>query len=282
MSRPQITDSRGAGRPASPPARAQAPRQRKLAEQRLRRQVARSVDAPPALLPWLHVLFTDLRALGCHPRRTVRLMRESGLKRGARVVDLGCGLGAVGLELAASMACRVHGIDGCAAFLDTARHRAARRKLDTLCVFEHADLASAVPPRRGLDAAVLLGVMGVEHGVPLARSWTRRGGMYVIDDAVQRGNRPAGNHWPSLDDLSDLISSTGDTIVRTWLPTPSESRAQNASLYRRLASRADKLGRSQPRLRGMLRDFLSRQREANELLDRELRSAVWIVLKTGR
>ena len=115
-------------------------------------QIAAALDATTELLPWLPELLADLFELGSSPTLVAEWLRGLGLPRETtRVLDLGCGKGAVSLTLARDLGFRVHGVDLCEAFVLEARATAAEWGLTDRCRFEKADLRSVARARNDYD-----------------------------------------------------------------------------------------------------------------------------------
>lgn len=91
---------------------------------------AASVDLPASLLPHAGELFAALSALGSTPRRVVNMLARAGVGSGDRVVDLGCGKGAVAVEAAPRLGCRVLGVDAIGPFIEAARSLVRERGVD--------------------------------------------------------------------------------------------------------------------------------------------------------
>jgi len=102
---------------------------------RLDRQIARSVGAPPALRPYLPTLFEGIEAMGSQPSRLTRLLALGGVGKSSRLLDLGCGKGAVGLHAAQVLGCRLVGVDACAEFVEAACELAAELSVGSRCRF---------------------------------------------------------------------------------------------------------------------------------------------------
>jgi len=102
--------------------------------------------------------------------------------------------------------------------------------------------------------------------------------VYIIDDAFE-GNGMAGGvgELPTLDECRSAIERRGDRIEQEFVPTAAQMAQLNAGLYARLRGACAELEAERPRLRADLREFLSRQRAANRLLNGPVRSAVWLV-----
>lgn len=248
------------------------------------REVAASVDAPPALAPVFAALFDGLDALGGMPVATANLLARAGLPRRARVVDLACGKGATAVELARRHGCRVLGVDACPAFIDAAAALARRRGVASLCTFRVGDIrdAATLRPRAAqrADAALMLGLDPVERAAPLLRSLVRRGGLYAIDDCFLDLRHPHARRWadvPTRADHERSLRALGDEPAAALVPAPARVRRLNERLDAALRRNAAALRRARPDLAAPLRDFLANQRRANAVLGGPLRPALWVV-----
>jgi len=242
--------------------------------------VASSVDAPVRLIPVFAELFAGLEALGSRPGEIVRALRQAGIERASRVIDMGCGKGAVALAAATKLGCRVQGIDACRAFIDEARRTARARELTGLCRFRCADLRSLRSGR--YDAALMIGVLPFAQAIHVLRPLVRRGGVYLIEDCWwDERIAPAPRAAWTRERAAGVIGSLGDELTAVRTSTPSTVRRLNGALYRRLEINARRLMRLHVGLRADLRVFLARQREANRLLESALRPAIWTVRRSG-
>lgn len=252
---------------------------------RLQREIARSVDASPSLVPVFDELFRGMPNLGGTPRRLVGTLERAGLRRGSHVIDLACGKGTLAILVARRLHCRVVAVDACGAFLDHARRSANRAGVARRVSFVQADVravAIEIASRRTrFDAACMLGLFGVEEAAPMLRSMLKRGGLYAIDDVFRDDRSTCGD--PDFDSVPTraacqaIFASLGDRVLATDVMSPSRNRALNASLYARLAANSRTVRRRHPALAKPLREFLANQRHANRVLDTWVRPATWIV-----
>jgi SAM-dependent methyltransferase len=274
--------------------------------------VTRSMGVPHAALPIVAELFADVRALGTPPSRVARWLREHGIGKADLVADLGCGKGAAGIATAAACGCRVLGVDAFPAFVESARAAARRRGVATLCEFRVGNAFDPATMRRPLgwpggprrsssaafDAAIMLNVAALEGTLPVLRRAVRRGGVYVVDDAVAwdaaarlrargrkttrgtRGLRPVALEDAGIPDLSDarmLIERLGDTILREHRFRLDELRRLHATIDRKIRARAAALMRREPKWREVVAECLQRHREAAEMLRGDVRPVMWLV-----
>jgi SAM-dependent methyltransferase len=117
----------------------------------------------------------------------------AGVPRGARVLDIGCGLGPAAVDLAEAFACRVTGFDSYEPYLRVARSTAVERGVGSLVSFRQmADRQPLAEFRHGAYDVVLGlgGVLtetipgGLEAGVAAAAAWLSVGGVLICGDFV--------------------------------------------------------------------------------------------------
>ncbi|MCC6970796.1 MAG: class I SAM-dependent methyltransferase [Phycisphaerales bacterium] len=211
-----------------------------------------------------------------------------------RVLDLACGKGDLAITLARRLgtSCvggrgaalgvdswRVVGIDACGEFIEHARERATRLGVEHLCEFRVASISATMRPGRGVlagegafDAAMMIGLWGVERAAPLLSRLVRPGGVYVIDDAFAVDERAAHRHGAAtLGDAVRFVGERGGEVLHAALVPRRSVRASNQRTLARLSRNARELARERRALRPALAEFIRRQRAASRLLERGLR-----------
>lgn len=253
----------------------------------LRREVARSVDAHASLLPVFDELFRGMPNLGSQPRRVATRLDRAGIGRRSHILDLACGKGTLAITFARRFGCHITAIDGCTPFIEEAVRAAARAGVSDLTTFIESDLrrfiSRANRPRARFDAALMMGLWALPDARRALRPLVKPRGVYVIDDVFRderlTNNQPEFADIPTRTESLAILEQDGDRVIEVDVLAPSRLRALNNSLYRSLAANARRLAKARPRLRPALATFLSNQREANQLLGRELRPAIWIVTR---
>lgn len=250
-------------------------------------QVAAAFGVTPDLVPLLPELLADIWVLGSWPERIVALLREcTTLPRVARVVELGCGKGAVSITVAQKLGFRVRGIDLFPPFIEEAEARAQAASVADLCRFETGDLRHAVQTLRDYDVALLAGVGAGVLGdyarcVGEVRRTVHPGGYLVIDDgflkAAAQSSRPGYEYYCSHDDTVHQLTSHGDTLVRELLvPTAEleEYNRRNTVLIRR---RAKEVAQRSPELAEALALYVQSEETECQFLETETTAALWLL-----
>lgn len=252
--------------------------------------VARSLDLPKSLLPFVGELFDGLDSLGSDPAMVVRALRR--VPKGACAIDLACGKGGVAVALGRRL--RVTGVDACPDFVLAARALAKRKR--ARCTFK-VGVVRDVKATPTWDVAMMLGLFGVEKAAPLLRRFVKPGGVYVVDDAFREEKRGRASErtsergkerdpmWefylsvPTLSESRAVFEGLGDEVVEEIVPTRRAVRDLNRDLYDRIERNARGLAEREPQLSRTIEAFLARQREGNTLLSGPIRPAMWVVRK---
>jgi len=244
-------------------------------------EVARSVDATPALIPVIDQLFEGIDSLGSTPRSLATLLIHCGLCSTSKVLDLACGKGVVGIELAKRTGCAVLGIDGCPAFLQRARSLAASANVTRRCTFVQADIRNWTSPKK-FDVALMIGLDGVLDAAARLRPLVRRDGLYVVDDAVLDPRHPKAAMFegvPDAAEISGAITELGDYVEKRRMYSRLTIASQNRKILKQLRANAKQIAEHTPALRRSLQAFLQRQADSGQILLGPLRPTLWVIRK---
>lgn len=255
----------------------------------VKRSIAESLEMTTGMLPFVPQLLDGMWALGCSPELAVGMLRPLGLSpTETRVLDLGCGKGAMAVTLAKEFGFRALGIDACEFFLDEARQKAAEFGVSHLCRFERGDLRKFVAQDRDFDVvnfASLGGLLGnFAECVGALRRTVRPGGYILIDDGFLSGEKPVdragyGHYAPHAATLRQLTSH-GDTVVEERL-TIEETAAINSEYLDLIRKNGETLIRSKPDSREHVEGYIRSQELECEIIDRSITGAIWLLKKSG-
>lgn len=118
------------------------------------KELAASLDADEALLPFVPLLLQDLWSLGFSPEAAVRLLGRNLVEAPRGVLDLGCGKGALLIHLARHFGWRGRGVDIVPEFVEEARRYAEAWNVTDLVDFTVRDMAEEVAESREWDLLV--------------------------------------------------------------------------------------------------------------------------------
>lgn len=139
------------------------------------------------ILPYLPYILQDFWEIGSAPDVMIYLIKKhltnfSNLK----VLDLGCGKGAVSVNIAKQMNCECHGIDAIPDFISFSALKAAEYGVGDLCKFEVGDIRETVKSIGKYDV-IILGAIGQVFGnyfdtLTILNNNLKDGGILIIDD----------------------------------------------------------------------------------------------------
>ena len=166
----------------------------------LEKSLSESMETNPELLPYLPELLQDLWEMGSSPEKIIELIRPLKLVAGdTKILDLGCGKGAVSILLVKTFGFQAIGVDGCQAFLDEAWEKSREHGVESRCNFIQADIRDYIQQARDFDIVIyasLGGILGsIAEYVGKLRTTIRQGGFIVIDDGFLKGNTPPNRPW---------------------------------------------------------------------------------------
>ncbi|KUG21645.1 putative methyltransferase [hydrocarbon metagenome] len=162
-----------------------------------------------AQIPFFHYILQDLWEIGTDPSAVIELVRKHKKNySGLRILDLGCGKGAVSVNLVCAFGCSCLGIDAIPEFVDVAREKAVAFDVGHRCRFEAGDIRIRVKEISGFDV-IVLGSIGPVFGdyyqtLTALSPCLPQDGIIVIDDGY------IDNHSR----FSHLLIQKRETILR--------------------------------------------------------------------
>ena len=97
------------------------------------------------LFAYLPYILQDLWEIGAAPDAIINLIgKYFSVYDSLRVLDLGCGKGAVSIKVSKKIGCYCYGIDAIPEFIDYAKEKAIEYKVEHLCTFVTGDIREKV------------------------------------------------------------------------------------------------------------------------------------------
>ncbi|THB71362.1 MAG: class I SAM-dependent methyltransferase [Desulfovibrio sp.] len=243
------------------------------------------------LVEHLDYLLWEFTELGGMSHLIARLLQGADIAPDSRVLDLGCGKGAVGLSLLASLPGsigHVTGVDAYAPFVREAQRAAQKRGLAGQCRFLQADIRE-YPAQDPLFDCVLYvsvgNVLGDLTGTMAAlRSHVRPGGYMVVDDGYLAGDAvdfPGYEDMAGREETLARLTAHGDELAGEVAIPAQAIAAQNKEYFSRITSRAQELAGRFPDLAHDIENFVRKEQEENTILERHVRCATWLLRRAS-
>ncbi len=249
--------------------------------------VAEAFGVAPELLPHLPELLADIWILGSWPDRIVDLLRPLELEpETTRVLEVGCGKGAVCVPIAQRLDLSVHGIDLFAPFIEEAKAKAREAGVAERCRFEVADMRAFIGEGADYDLAILAATGAVMGSYKDTIGWLRKavrpGGYMIIDDGYVLetcpADRPPGYEY--CQDRAETIRELtlhGDAIEREIIVPTGELHAYNSANTECIRRRAEGLARRFPVLREQLTAYVRSEEEECRFMEEHTVAAIWLL-----
>ena len=251
------------------------------------KSVADSLEVEEKLLPLMPYLLQDLWAMGCSVDQVLTLIGSLKLTgKPVKILDLGCGKGAVSIQIAAKFGFHVTGIDAMPEFLKTAKDKANEYKVPQLCAFIEFDILQYVLKAHDFDAVILASLGGAlgsnKTTVEKLRSQVKKGGYIIIDDGYlkrrDRISRSGYGHYRNYETTKLELTAFNDELLAE-ISTNETSKAINDSYLEFVNIRAQELIGQKPELKARLESYIQQQKEECDILERELEGTIWVLRK---
>ncbi|NCC73103.1 MAG: class I SAM-dependent methyltransferase [Sphingobacteriia bacterium] len=251
---------------------------------KLQRSVAESLDGSTSseIFPYLPYIFQDFWELGTDPVAVVQMVTKNIGTSGLKILDAGCGKGAVAIRLAEAIDCRIFGIDGMPAFIDEARKYASLLNLSEKCVFEVADIRVNIAHFSQLDL-VILGAVGQVLGnmgntIAAIRSALKPGGFLLINDGLLPDDSTLNdNRYLKKSQFYDQIISSHAEIIEERIFDRAFFNSQNNEIFTLIKKRVDELSETKPQLHEIFRQYLDKQQHEMKMMTTGIISGMWLL-----
>jgi cyclopropane fatty-acyl-phospholipid synthase-like methyltransferase len=249
--------------------------------------LASMFGVPIEIVPFIPDLLADLWALGVPPEVVVELLRPMNMPpRSTRVLDLGCGKGAVSLTVARELGFTVDGVDFFPPFIEEAGNRAKDMGLSESCRFSEGDIREVVKKGGEYDVAMLIWVGGAlgdpGKSVGRLRHMVRPGGYMVYAEGyLKDGIRAKISHGGRLHHKKILrrLAAHGDIVVREAVVPDDQTRSLYTDYLDSLRNGARKITHEHPEHRRSLEDHIISQEQMCRTLESSVVPAVWLLRK---
>jgi len=252
----------------------------------VKKSIVKSLDGLEfGLFPYLSYLLQDLWEIGASPEIVIKLLKESDVvKKNSKILDLGCGKGAVLIKLVKEFGCQGHGIDALPEFIDEARKRAKKYKVERNCQFEIGDIRRTVDQLEGYNG-VILGSIGPVFGdvkttLMKVKKCIKDDGFILLDDGYL-SNESQLNSPIYLNEAETLkqIEAAKMKIVQQEVISSEFIKKSNKKIYTHIHKRSLEMMEKFPEDQSLFEGYLKSQEEENDLLENHITCVTWLLQK---
>ncbi len=225
------------------------------------------------LFEYLPYILQDIWAIGAIPDVIIDLIgKQFDDPARLKVLDLGCGKGAVSVKASKALGCFCHGIDAIPQFIDYANEKAIEFQVDDLCKFEVGDIRERVKTLSSFDV-VILGAIGPVFGDYLNTLTTiklclNEGGVIITDDGYIE-DESSFTH-PLIFKKSVVLKQIADadfSIIKKVDVKTEDIQEVDEFIFTNLKTRCLELIERHPAKENLFLDYISKQEEETYVLE---------------
>ena len=246
--------------------------------------VAMDAQQDTAIIPFLPYIFQDFWELGTPPELVINLIQKNCKNySNLKVLDFGCGKGAVSVKLAATLKCNCFGIDAIPEFIEAAKEKAQEYGVETLCRFEVGDVRKKIEELGKFDAIILGATGPIYHDyytalTTLSKHLTDEGVIIIeeafIDDTSTFQHPPILPHK----ELLQQFEQAGMKLIDETQGSYSEF-ADSTKEMKYMMARCQELKAKYPEKSSLFDNYVQNQASEYDVLENEMSGSV-MVLKT--
>lgn len=213
----------------------------------LKESILKSLDGTnPELFPYISHLLKDLWSIGSSSDIVIKFIKDHNLNTSLtplKILDLGCGKGAVSIPAALEFNAFVTGIDAMPDFIDEAKAKAKEMNVENLCSFKVGDIRTVLPSYNGYNL-IILGSIGpilgnVGDTLSKLESCLDENGYVILDD----GYIPRESNFENADYLKEdkffkQIECSNFKIVDQYVHSKGDTEEINDEIFKLIEYRA--------------------------------------------
>ena len=249
--------------------------------------IASSLEADTKILCYMPYLLQDLWVLGSAIDQIINIFTTIPLeKKSTKVLDLGCGKGAVSINIASKFGYKIVGVDAMPEFLKEAKNKAVDLGVSKLCTFVEQDILDFTKQSNNFDVVILAslgGILGtIKDTVKILRTQVKPGGYIIIDDGyLKQGvklDRMGYEHYKSYRETITDLTFFNDNLI-SEISTTKLSKEINDEYIGHIEKRIAELAVKYTDLKTDFMNYLELQKEECDVLENEIEGIIWVLEK---
>jgi precorrin-6B methylase 2 len=240
------------------------------------------------LFPYLPYILQDIWEIGTDPKVIVNLIRKHFTNINTlRLLDVGCGKGAVSIPVAQQLGCSCFGIDAIPEFIDEANRKAKEFNVEGLCTFQVGDVREAITAVSVFDV-IILGSIGPVFGnyfetmTTLSKHLTNTGLIIIDDSYIENGGEYRHPMMFSREELLHQIELSGMQLLDEEILHSDDVRQSSDFIFQHLKKRCLELIEQHPAKKMLFENYIKQQEEENEILEHRVVCSTMVLIASPR
>lgn len=237
------------------------------------------------LFPFLHYILKDVWEIGADPDAINKLIKKhcNNLHE-LKVLDLGCGKGAVSVKVSKECGCYCYGIDAISEFIEFAKQKATDFKVNHLCKFETGDIREKTHELSDYDI-VILGAIGPVFGDYYSTLTTlskciNKNGIFIIDDGYIDDDSDFIH--PLMYNKSEILQQielAGMQLVENDIMDKEFIKDSDDYIFENIKRRCNELIEQMPDKQSLFLNYIKKQEIENNILENKVIGTTMVIKK---
>lgn len=252
---------------------------------KLTESIEESLDGKASgIYPFLPYILQDLWEMGADPVVMMDLIRENIHRQNLKILDLGCGKGAVSVHIARELDCEISGIDGVPEFIEEAKSHAAAQNVQGKCHFETGDIRLRIHQFGNMDL-VILGAIGPVFGNVLETlnqvgKCISPGGYVLLDDGyIEDGLAVEYDRCLRKTEFFNQIRQADFEIIEEVSVTEEKMNQSENHIMKNIYRRIEELIEKYPDHKDLLNNYRKNQEYESRMLQEVITCGTWLLKK---
>jgi cyclopropane fatty-acyl-phospholipid synthase-like methyltransferase len=235
------------------------------------------------LFPYLPYILQDLWEIGADPEAINRLIGKhfTNIDR-LKILDLGCGKGAVSIKVSQKYGCHCYGIDAIPEFIDYAKEKAIKCKVEQLNIFETGDIREKIKGLLTYDI-IILGAIGPVFGdyfntLTTLSKCLNESGIFIIDDGYIENNSDYTH--PLIQKQKTIlqqIDSAGMQLIEDDIIRKDDIKDSDDYIFDNLEKRCFELINKYPDKKELFENYIKKQEIENDVLESKVVCSTMVI-----
>lgn len=235
------------------------------------------------LYPFLPYILQDLWEIGANPEAIIKLIKKHATGYTAlKILDLGCGKGAVSVKLSGALRCKCHGIDAIPEFIAFAIQKADEYNVDHLCTFKTGDIRIKVNGLYNYDI-IILGAIGPVFGdyystLTTLSTCINKNGMFIIDDGyIENNSKYSHPLILKKNIILQQINMAGMELIDDDIMHSGYIKNSNDAIFYKMKRRCYELMEKYPDKQNLFLNYVKKQEEENYTLENKVTGTTMVI-----
>jgi len=234
------------------------------------------------LREYISYLLQDIWEIGADPETMLLLIKEHVDISNPRILDLGCGKGAVSIRMAQEIECTVLGIDAVPEFIKEANEYARKFNVYEKCTFEVGDIRDRIKEMSKIDI-VILGAIGPVFGnletslYTINQSLNTHGYVLLDDGYIEDESDVDYNRCLRKTEFYKQIKDSGFSIIHEEIFARDGITESDTVIFNAINNRADELITKYPDKSDLFRKYIDNQNFENKMLETTIITGTWLL-----